>query len=141
MSAPRLPLIIAYRGQPVSVDPERITKDMFVPNMGHDSPLEADDLPGKVTAELFEKAQSVGALIIPDGLLIDCYGDDDEDGGGFILVAYPATDRRAGVTCGWRDIDNLARRSEDERADNDPTVVQEALGFIAAELNTALRRQ
>ena len=138
MSPAQSALTIRYDGDRVTVDPERITKGMLVPNMGHDGPLDADDLPGRVAAALFVAAESANALVVPDGLVIECYGDDDEDGAGFILVAYPADSRRAGVTCGWRDAGNLARRSEDHRADNDPTVVRDALEFIAAEINFAL---
>jgi hypothetical protein len=42
------------------------------------------------------------------------------------------------VTCGWHDVGNLARRDGDDRADNDPLVIKEALEFIAAEINSAL---
>jgi len=142
MTASQSPLTITYTGDPVAVDPERITKDMFVPNVGHDGALYADDLPGQVAAELLNLAESEGALVIPDGLVLDCYGDDDRDGGGgFILVAYPAGERHAGVTCGWRDADNLARRAEDDHDDNDANAVREALEFMAAEINAALSGQ
>jgi hypothetical protein len=115
---------------------------MFVPNVGHDGALYADDLPGREAAELFSLAESEGALVIPEGLVLDCYGDDDRDGGGFILVAYPAGERRAGATCGWRDADNLARGgAEDDRDDNDANVVRAALELIAAEINAALGGQ
>jgi hypothetical protein len=132
------PLRITYTGEPVRADHERITEDMFVPNVGHDGPLHADDLPGQVAAGLFNLAVSEGALVIPDDLTVDCYGDDDRDGGGFILVAYPTGNHRAGVTCGWRDTRNLARGKEDDRDDNDANVVRKALEFMAVEINTAL---
>ena len=141
MTASRSPLTITYTGDPVAVDPERITKEMFVPNVGHDGALYADDLPGQVASELSNLAESEGALLIPDGLVLDCYGDDDHGGGGFILVAYPAGERHAGVTCGWRDADNLARGAEDDRDDNDANVVREALELMAAEINAALSGQ
>jgi hypothetical protein len=138
MDAAQAPLTIHYAGDRVKVDPGRITDDLFVPNLGRDGALDGDALPGSVAAELFVVAESRDALVVPDGLVIECYGDDDENGGGFILVAYPGADRRAGVTCGWRDAKNLARRSEDDRADNDPAVVRDALNFMAAEINAAL---
>ncbi|MFZ1154747.1 MAG: hypothetical protein WAN93_07580 [Solirubrobacteraceae bacterium] len=131
-------LTIACTGERVRVDPKQITENLLVPNLGRDDPLAADDQPGKVSAELFTEAESAKAVLILDGLIVDCYGDDDGDGGGFILVAYPAADRRAGVTCGWRDAKNLARNSGDDRDDNDPVVVKEALEFMAAEINSAL---
>ncbi len=134
-------LTIIYTGDPVRVDPEQITEEMFVPNVGHDGALYADDLQGQVAAGLFNLAESQGALVIPDGLVVDCYGDDDRDGGGFVLVAYPAGDRRAGVTCGWRDVTNLAREREDDRDDNDANVVRGALEFMAGEINAALSGQ
>jgi hypothetical protein len=34
-------LTISYTGDPVGVDPEQITDEMFVPNVGRDSPLHA----------------------------------------------------------------------------------------------------
>ena len=129
MNPAKAPLTIHYAGDCVKVDPERITGDLFVPNLGRD---------GSVAAELFVAAESLNALVVPDGLVIECYGDDDENGGGFILAAYPGADHRAGVTCGWRDTENLARSSDDDRADNDPTVVRDALNFMAAEINAAL---
>ena len=39
MSALRPSLTIAYTGELVAVDPERITEEMFVPNVGHDGAL------------------------------------------------------------------------------------------------------
>jgi hypothetical protein len=51
-------LKITYTGEPVRADHERITEDMFVPNVGHDGPLHADDLPGQVVAGLFNLAVS-----------------------------------------------------------------------------------
>ncbi|HEY5287444.1 MAG TPA: hypothetical protein VIJ50_10100 [Solirubrobacteraceae bacterium] len=138
MNPAKAPLTIHYAGDGVKVDPGRITGDLFVPNLGRDGALDGDELPGSVAAELFVAAESLNALVVPDGLVIECYGDDDENGGGFILAAYPGVDHRAGVTCGWRDAENLARSSDDDRADNDPTVVRDALNFMAAEINAAL---
>jgi hypothetical protein len=135
------PLTISYTGEPVGVNPEQITEEMFVPNVGRDGPLYADDRPGEVAARLFDLAESEGALVIPDDLCVDCYGDDDQDGGGFILAAYPSGDRRAGVTCGWRDVDNLARHSEDGREDNDAGVVEAALEFMVGEINASLKAE
>lgn len=138
MSATPALLTIAYTGEQIAVDPEQITEDMFVPNVGND-PLYGDGSPGRVGATLFQAAESAKALVIPNDLAVECYGDDDEDGGGIILEIYPAEDRRVGLTCGWRDAGNLARRAGDDRDDNDPLVVKEALEFMAGEINSALR--
>lgn len=138
MSSQRSTLSILYTGDPLRVIPERITPGMYVPNIGRYDPLEADERPGEVAAQLFELAEAEGAIAIPGGVRVHCYGDDDQEGGGFILVAYPKTrDARAGVTCGWRDVDNLTRR-EDDREDHHPKVVQAALEFMVAEVNASL---
>jgi hypothetical protein len=136
----RLPSIkITYTGDPMRVDPDRITDEMFVPNLGFNDPRHADDRPGEVAARLFIAAEGSGALVIPDGVALDCYGDHDDDGGGFMLVAYPRGERGAGVTCGWRDVRNIVRLDGDTREDNDPEVVKHALSFMAAEINVALK--
>lgn len=68
MSAPRPSLTIAYTGELVAVDPERITEEMFVPNVGYDDDLRADDQPGASAVSFFREAESEGALVIPDSL-------------------------------------------------------------------------
>ena len=44
----------------------------------------------------------------------------------------------AGVTCGWRDVENIVCPEGDPRPDNDRRLVKEALQFMAGELNAAL---
>ena len=78
MNPAKAPLTIHYAGDGVKVDSERITGDLFVPNLGRDGALDGDELPGSVAAELFVAAESLNALVVPDGLVIECYGDDDE---------------------------------------------------------------
>ena len=129
-------LRFAYTGEPVRVDPDRIHADMWVPDITELHPREA---PGCAAAALFFEAQLHGALVAPDGITIECYADEDADASGFTLVAYDHGQPRRGVTCGWRDVDNIARRTEyDPRATNNAHIVREALEFFAAELNVAL---
>lgn len=52
-------------------------------------------------------------------------------------MVYP-TGGDAGVTCGWRDVENIVRAEGDSRPDNDRRLVKEALEFMAAEMNAAL---
>ncbi|MGH2843853.1 MAG: hypothetical protein ACRDKL_09745 [Solirubrobacteraceae bacterium] len=137
MSTPDSPLAISYRGAPVKVDGRRITREMCVPNLGRNDPHLADEHPGEAAARLFEQASAARALLVPDELRAECYGDDDSDGGGFILAVYP-THGAQGVTCGWRDVENIVCLGGDERADNDRGLVKEALEFMAAEMNAAL---
>jgi hypothetical protein len=111
---------------------------MWVPNLGRNDPLQADRCPGNVAALLFEQAKEARALAIPDGLRAECYGDDDIDGGGFVLAVYPASGPGAGVTCGWRDVENIVCPEGDPRPDNDRRLVKEALEFMASEMNAAL---
>ena len=139
MNTTQATLTINYRGESVRVDPARITEDMFVPNIGHDGSLQADDLPGRAAAVLFHTAEGEGALITPEGMAVDCFANDDEDGGGFILVAYRADDRSVGVSCGWVDVASITRGREDHRQDNDTNVVRAALEFMAEQINTALK--
>lgn len=137
MSTSASPITISYSGAPVKVDGRRITREMWVPNLGRNDPLQADESPGEVAAALFEQAKTVRALVIPSELRAECYGDSDADGGGFILVISP-TCGSAGVTCGWRDVENIVCPAGDPRPDNDRQLVKEALQFMASELNAAL---
>lgn len=130
------PIAITYSGPPVKVNGRRITREMFVPNFGRNDPLQADACPGEAAASLFEQAKAARALVIPDELRAECYGDDDAQGGGFILAIYPTSG--AGVTCGWRDVENIVCAEGDPRPDNDRRLVKEALEFMAAEMNAAL---
>lgn len=131
-------LTITYTGEPLSVEPSRITPKMFVPSVTGPGELDLECCAGRDGAQLFALAQTEGALLIPEGIVVECDGEDDEDGSGIVLEVYAAEDRRVGVTCGWSDAGHLARRSGDQRAENDPGVVEEALKFLAAQVNTAL---
>jgi hypothetical protein len=138
MSTPASPITISYSGAPVKVDGRRITRAMWVPNLGRNDPLQADQNPGEAAAALFEQAIAARALVIPSELRVDCYSDEDDCGGGFILVVYPSDGSVAGVTCGWRDVENIVCPEGDPRPDNDRRLVKEALQFMAGELNAAL---
>lgn len=135
---PTSPITIRYSGAPVTVRPRRITSDMWVPNLGRNDPLQTDNCPGEVAALLFEQAKEAHALAIPSELRAECYGDDDADGAGFILAVYPIDGSAAGVTCGWRDVENIVCPAGDSRPDNDRQLVKEALEFMAGEMNAAL---
>jgi hypothetical protein len=110
---------------------------MCVPNLGRNDILQADPNPGEVAAHLFEQAIQARTLVIPDDLRVECYADDDKAGGGFILAVYP---RRGtvGITCGWRDVENIICPQGDPRPDNDRRLVKDALQFMAGEINAAL---
>jgi hypothetical protein len=133
-TAPSSVLTISYTGDPVRVDPTRIAGDLRVPNVA----IDGDDRPGRVADALFCDALAAGALVSPDGMTIECYGDDDSDGAGFTLVAHANDNERRGVTCGWRDAGNIARLVDDDRRDSDPDIARRALEYFAAELNAAL---
>jgi hypothetical protein len=138
MSTAEPPLIlIVYTGDPVRISPERITEDMRVPNLGFDRSQLADDLPGASAVTLFRLAESEGALVVPYGLVVDSYSRDNHDTHDFILIASPGG-QRAGVTHGWCDVAMIAREAGDERADNNPAVVREALEVMAAKIDAAL---
>jgi hypothetical protein len=137
MGTPDSPITINYSGPPVKVDGRRINREMWVPNLGRNDPLHADPCPGEVAASLFEQAKAARALVIPDELRAECYGDNDSDGGGFILAVY-STSSAEGVTCGWRDVENIVCPEGDPRPDNDRRLIKEALQFMAAEMNAAL---
>lgn len=113
---------------------------MWVPNLGRNDPLHADSRPGEVAASLFKQAVAARALVMPDELRAECYGDNDAQGGGFIIAVYP-TNGAAGVTCGWRDVENIVCPAGDSRPDNDRRLVKEALQFMAGEMNAALGAQ
>jgi len=137
MTTSTSPIVINYGGAPVKVDGRRITRDMSVPSLGCDDPLQADEYHGEAAARLFDQAITACALVIPSGLRAECYSDDDSDGGGFILAVYP-TSGSQGVTCGWRDVKNIACLQGDARPEDDRRLVKEALEFMASELNAAL---
>lgn len=109
---------------------------MFVPNLGYDGVV--DDLPGASAVSLVREAVGEGALVVPDELTVECHARDDYHFSGFLLVIAPEPGAAFGITSGWCDVETIARTREDHRADNDPTVVREALDFIAHEINTAL---
>lgn len=137
MTTSTSPIAINYTGVPVKVDGRRITRDMSVPNLRGDDPLQVDENPGEAAARLFDQATAARALMIPDELRAECYSDDGIDWDGFIIAVYPARGSQ-GVTCGWRDVKNIARPQKDARAGNDRHLVREALEFMARELNAAL---
>lgn len=114
-------LTIVYTGVPVRVDPAKIDPEKLT------VPDHLDPESGADAARLFTDALEAKALLAPAEITIECYGDDDIDSGGFVLVAYGASDHRRGVTCGWREVQNISGES-----------AQSALEFMAAELNAAL---
>jgi hypothetical protein len=130
------PLQIIYTGEPVRVDPGRITKEMYVPRLGWGATL-----PGKDVVTLFTEAESKRALVVPGGIFVDCYSRDPHEAHDFMLVAYPAGQCRAGVTNGWYDVELLAKEQGDPRPTNDPAVVREALEVMAAKINSALNAE
>jgi hypothetical protein len=136
MSTALSSITIIYAGEPVTVAAGQITGDMFVPNLGYDGLL--DDLPGATAVSLFREATSERALVIPDELTIDCHARDDYHFNGFLLLIRPEPDVPFGLTSGWCDVETIARARGDHRADNDPTVIHEALEVIAREVNVAL---
>jgi hypothetical protein len=130
-----------YADDRVTVNPEWILDVMRVPNLGFDGDLCRDERPGAATVCLFKEAQSAGALVIPDYLIVDCYSRDNFYINGFILIARPAYNLCMGVTRGWCDVLTVARLRGDKRNDNDPAVVEEALEFMAGKINAALSEQ
>lgn len=122
-SAPRTPrqLTITYTGLPVRLDPTRIDPDKHV------VPDHLDIDSGEAAARLFMDAVDAGAIVHPAGVTLECYGDDDTDGGGLVLVAFGDGRSRRGVTCGWRDMKNISGDTP-----------KDALAFMVAELNAAL---
>ena len=126
------PLRITYTGEPVRVNQERITEEMSVPDFGWN-----DTRPGNDAVTLFTDAESTGALVVPEGITVDCYSRDTDEAHDFMLVAYPAGGSGAGVTGGWFDVELLAER-DGARSRNDRAVVREALEFMAAKIDAAL---
>lgn len=129
-------LEIVYRGEPVIVDATKITPRMCVPLRGGETNLEDIDA-GAIAATLFSDALAAKAIVPPRDVRVECYADDDENGGGFVLVAFAEGKRRgAGITSGWRDATNIAAAGEQDPFD--PELIAEALQFMAAEVNSVL---
>jgi hypothetical protein len=84
MNNPDRTMQITYTGEPVRVDPERITEKMSVPDLGW-----SDIRPGNDAVTLFTEAESTGALVVPEGITVDCYSRDTEEAHDFMLVALP----------------------------------------------------
>jgi len=129
-------LEIVYRGEPVTVDDTKITPGMCVPSRGGETSL-ADIDAGAIAATLFNDALTAKAIVLPRDVRVECYADDDESGGGFVLVAFAEAKRRgAGITSGWRDALNIAAAGEQDPFD--AALVADALQFMAAEVNSVL---
>jgi hypothetical protein len=129
-------LEIVYRGDHVTVNAAKITPSMCVPSRGSDTRL-ADIDSGAISAALFSDALTAKAIVPPRDVRVECYADDDENGGGFVLIAFAEAKRRgAGITSGWRDALNIAAAGEQDPFD--PELVAEALEFMAAEVNSVL---
>jgi len=139
MSHSESPLQIIYTGLLVAVNHERITEDMWVPNLGYADHRAADDLPGACAVSLFREAEGEGALVVPEGLALDCHSRDMHLTHEVMLIASRLGENKVGVTLGWFDVGLLVRGVDDERADNDSRVVFEALAVMAAKLNAALK--
>ena len=133
------PLRIIFRGNPVQVNHQRITKDMCVPNLREKHYRWCGDQPGLIAAALLSQARIKNALETPMGIMVDCHARDWNVRHDFMLIAFPSGENQSGVTRGWFDTGLLARKAGDNRADNDPAVVREALKVMAAELNAALQ--
>ncbi len=125
-------LQITYTGEPVRVNPKRITEKMSVPDLGW-----SDTRPGNEAVTLFTEAEAAGALVVPKGITIDCYSRDTDEAHDFMLVAYPAGGRGAGITDGWFDVELLTER-DGTRSHNDRAVVREALEVMAAKIDATL---
>jgi hypothetical protein len=129
-------LEIVYCGEPVTVDATKIRPRMCVPSRGSETSLEDIDS-GAISATLFNDALAAKAIVPPRDVRVDCYADDDESGGGFVLIAFAEGKRRgAGITSGWRDALNIAAAGEQDPFD--PELVADALEFMAAEVNSVL---
>lgn len=130
-------LTITYTGEPFRLDETKIGElDAYVPAWD-------DEFPGRACATLFDEALE-DAIICPDGMTAECYGDDDDGGSGMTFAVYPIPEGcnfrggSTGITKGWRDADNVWRRRDDERECDDPEAVAEALRFFVGELNAIL---
>lgn len=133
------PLIaIDYTGAPVTVARHWISQAMHVPNAAPERYRCAGDRPGATAFTLFQAAVAQGALVIPPYLSVDCQFRDTYSASDFMLIAYAAREERTAVTRGWHDAALLARAAGDERADNDPAVVEDALQVMAGLVNEAL---
>lgn len=132
---------ITYTGDPFRIDDQKFAD--FVASGEHYVPCDTDESPGNALANLFDLAQNAGVIVAPDGVIGECYGDDEIESSGFTMVAYPtgAVHPRVGVTCGWRDADNVWIGEADDVEGNDWRVVRGALDFMIAELNAALGAQ
>lgn len=128
-------LRITYTGKPVRVNPKQITEKMSVPEQGWN-----DTRPGNDAVTLFTEAEQAGALVVPKGIIVDCYSRDNQEAHDFMLVAYPDGDNGAGVTDGWFGVELLSRR-DDTHPHNSPVMVREALEVMAAKINAALKGQ
>jgi hypothetical protein len=111
---------------------ERITEKMSVPDLGW-----SGTRPGNDAVTLFTEAESTGALVVPQGITVDCYSRDTDEAHDVMLVAYPAGRSGASVTDGWFDVELLAER-DGTRSQNDRAVVREALEVMAAKIDAAL---
>jgi hypothetical protein len=133
---------IHYSGEPFRLDEHALQTwlkggDWCIPY----APDRTDPESGNTAALLFDAAIQRKVIVTPVGLSAEMYADDDEIGGGFTLVVYPAPShhgagRRRGITRGWHDV-SLIAPSKDEEGDN-PKVIRAAMQALIAELNSTL---
>ena len=133
-------LSITYTGHLMTVDPSKIdTDELRVPDCGqwtHSPVRTGDERPGDCTAILFHDAIDSGALIEPDGLGVHCYGDEDSDGSGFVLAAYPTGKYGVGITTGWNDVAAIALAADEEP--DSATAIERCLRDLAGMVNSML---
>lgn len=142
---------VAYTGEPFRVEPSRIgagettddvtltDPDWSVPTIDQFFDTSTGRLP-----ELIDLAVSTGAIVVPPGLSLIVYSDQDEHGVGFyVMVANAPSPQPPYLTTGWNNVREVAvdlNQLEDWETEQAlaPERIGAALHYVVACANQAL---
>jgi hypothetical protein len=133
-------LAIHYSGPPFALDQSALIAWLKASSVEPPDPDAANS-----AVELFDAALAQKAIIVPQGLSAEMYGDDVLGADGVIALVVYATaaaapgERPRGVTRGWHDVALLTPTSAPESEEARTSAVRDALQAIVDELNSSLQ--
>lgn len=143
--------VVTYNGEAFQVDAERIGSTTTMDGVELNEPDWSaptidqfyDTSPSRLP-ELIDLAASTGAIVVPSGLSLIVYSDEDDQGVGFyVMVANGPSPQPPYLTTGWNNIREVAvdlNQIEDWEADASlaPGRIEAVLSYVIACANQAL---